>query len=1732
MKEHVCLTTRPSQNIDNTTKTLHRHNGIQLSSKFPKHQDTVYLIRFVMTLWLFIFVLLLLFVAAQSPKPALAGGSMSRIQTIQSTFINQIPLPTPSIASKSPVIGAVVLVPTENDAQITDIDPVVDGPVARAGVAGTVVQRINCGSVASFTDDMGMTWEPDSLNKYFDRGKIYSNFSIPISNTKNDWLYQTERTANGTVTYNIPVISKGAYSVELHFAEIYFDKANRRLFDIVIEGQAVTTKYDVWKRAGGKGIAIVEVYAPIIVADHLVTIQFVTVWNQIKISAIVIRYMNDSTLVPRCSPNAPVPTTIVTPVRSPSSSIQFPQNIDAPNVHIQVPTVPVVSLPIKLPVLMPMVVTAPMNAPTTEPKIPLVGIVPSLTQDPMRTPILTFVPVPVSDHPVTNPLLTTTAPTSVDIPESGPTVPFIVPVKRLEPTSSPVETPSITSPPTAPTPLNSPVLVPTSPVIVSPATGPALGSPTIYVPINATPVISPDYGESPVIISPTEAPILMPSISSLPTNVITSPAPFSPPFIPPAVSPIFAPEGFTGIRINCGGETYIDTDGNTWEADTFNSFFNGGYSYSDTKLPIQGTLDGTIYQSERTGTGIVSYTIGNLPFGYLVVKLHFAEIYWNSADARLFDIYIEGVKVAAQYDVWSKANGQGIAVVETFNAQATQNEITITFNTILDQMKVSAIEIIPLVPLNPVSVSPSVSPRATSFPTGIFEGVYINSGGSTYTDTLGNLWEADIYYSGGYSSSNFGLSILETDDDILYQSERAGSGIVSYSIPSLPIGIYEVKLHFAELYQDAASLRLFDISIEGNIVAANFDIWAEAGGKGVAIVATYKIEVIDGILSIDLIAKLDESKISGICVHSTRDPTSTPSLPFEPMTSFQPVHISQSPSRPQSSPPLPLLPSSESSEPSVTKTIFVFQNIFINCGAGPYNDSIGRSWEGDIYYNNGYAASNLGLPITNTIDDFIYQTERTGSGSLLYEIPVPVGEYRVELHFAEIYWDAGKSRLMDIKLQDSIVATSFDVWTTAGGKGKRIVLEYTVLVESKYLKIEFDAKLDQYTISGMVVQRQGDHLAHAVAGGPYAAVDIDCDGFGVVSVDAFQSHTHGLGLVLTKFVWRFNGEIVALTQQANLTIPVGSHTITLVVEDDGGNSADTFATVQIFDLGFPFIDNLSPSSGDVFGGTEVMIHGSGFNWTQNDILVQFGDKDLKGSDIVVIDEFNIKINGVPGGPAGMSVQVVVKSPIATSNPKTFTYYTGVPIEFTYGELVTEYGPTTITVGPDGILYVGTLGGDLLKIALDDDLNVISFLRSSVVNSIEGGGRSIMGIAFDPLDVGVNPKVYVSHSYLFHGSCEHSAGLGINGKMSVVSGANLDTIEDIVTGLPVSDHDHAPNGIHFGDNGEMYMMIGGNTNAGVPGGLSGCGEQKENFFSGACLKFDLKRSDFDGFIEYDAVSGNVTKGVGVEVFAPGFRNPWDVVLHSNGYLYSTDNGPNKDYGKKSVDCDNFGLDPDFPDELNVLLEDEYYGHANRKRGEDDHRQCMYFGLDTPSIAGVRRAPLLTFPPSSDGIVEWETEHFNGQLRGNLIVGQFVGVLWRVILSQDGLSAPNGPIVLDPQGGLDVTQGPDGTLFVADVGAGKVTYLIPDEAPSLVTVVKASWPRRGPLSGGNVLTVYGELLTLGGNPKVSVGGSSCFIIAFTETKVKCIIPSGFGKVDVILTSGSFNSTLHTGYRYISG
>ena len=87
------------------------------------------------------------------------------------------------------------------------------------------------------------------------------------------------------------------------------------------------------------------------------------------------------------------------------------------------------------------------------------------------------------------------------------------------------------------------------------------------------------------------------------------------------------------VRINAGGNAFVDSLGQSWEADTH---FVGTSAVFSTAQPISGTTDDPLYQSERYGQNF-GYQIP-VANGTYEVDLHFAEIFWTSAGQRVFDV--------------------------------------------------------------------------------------------------------------------------------------------------------------------------------------------------------------------------------------------------------------------------------------------------------------------------------------------------------------------------------------------------------------------------------------------------------------------------------------------------------------------------------------------------------------------------------------------------------------------------------------------------------------------------------------------------------------------------------------------------------------------------------------------------------------------------------------------------------------------------------------------------------------------------------------------------------------------------------------------------------------------------------------------------------------------------------------------------------------------------------------
>lgn len=144
----------------------------------------------------------------------------------------------------------------------------------------------------------------------------------------------------------------------------------------------------------------------------------------------------------------------------------------------------------------------------------------------------------------------------------------------------------------------------------------------------------------------------------------------------------------------------------------------------------------------------------------------------------------------------------------------------------------------------------------------------------------------------------------------------------------------------------------------------------------------------------------------------------------------------------------------------------------VNCGGGAFVDSAGHFWEADRYFEGG---STFGVSdsIVGTGNQSLYNTERWGDpaqGNLRYVFNVREGEYKIRLHFAEI-WDsafvAGK-RVFDVNVNGQAAAMELDVYARAGARTP-LVIEYAAIPNEGRIAVEFFGKIHHAKVSGIEI---------------------------------------------------------------------------------------------------------------------------------------------------------------------------------------------------------------------------------------------------------------------------------------------------------------------------------------------------------------------------------------------------------------------------------------------------------------------------------------------------------------------------------------------------------------------------------------------------------------------------------------------------------------------------------------
>src|SRR5829696_7770279 len=302
---------------------------------------------------------------------------------------------------------------------------------------------------------------------------------------------------------------------------------------------------------------------------------------------------------------------------------------------------------------------------------------------------------------------------------------------------------------------------------------------------------------------------------------------------------------------------------------------------------------------------------------------------------------------------------------------------------------------------------------------------------------------------------------------------------------------------------------------------------------------------------------------------------------------------------------------------------------------------------------------------------------------------------------------------------------------------------------------------------------------------------------------------------------------------------------------------------------------------------------------------------------------------------------------------------------------TSTQPTSLQFGPDGRLYVAQQDG-LIKIYTvkrngANDYAVTATQTITKIKSIPNhndAGTSNTSVT-SRLVTGIlvrgtreNPVIYVTSSDPRKNDASLDTNSGVLSQLRWTG--SIWRKVDLVRGLPHGHGYHSTNGLQLDPStNTLYVAQGGNTNMGAPSNHFGL--LPEYALSAAILKVDLDAissppydlptlddEDRPGNPDAnDPFGGNAGKnqaklvpGGPVQVYEPGFRNPYDLLIATSGKMYTIDNSSNYGQGDVPVNegsagvCTNDPNEPGMnqPESLHLVKGPSYYGgHPNPTRG---------------------------------------------------------------------------------------------------------------------------------------------------------------------------------------------------------
>ncbi len=388
---------------------------------------------------------------------------------------------------------------------------------------------------------------------------------------------------------------------------------------------------------------------------------------------------------------------------------------------------------------------------------------------------------------------------------------------------------------------------------------------------------------------------------------------------------------------------------------------------------------------------------------------------------------------------------------------------------------------------------------------------------------------ADADFAGGGTQTQAGAVIStagvpDAAPPALYQSER--DGVFSYTVGGLKAGAnYTLRLHFAEFAFANPGQRVFNVSVNGALALANFDIVAASGGPNRAVVESFTAQAnSQGQVTAGFITGLEnQPKLSGIEVVQ-------PGTGSTPVITAQPAGVSVAAGQTASfavqvagSGPYSYswyrngvlvggangaaytTPATQASDAGALFQVIVtaasgeavdsvvvplsvtgpgLDVVAINAGASVPT----ANFAADMDFQGGAAHYNQDTPISvagvaNAAPEQVYRSSRQGASTYLIGGLTPLATYPVRLHFAELYWPAQGGRVFNVAINNTVVLPDFDIFKQAGGEDIAVVEAETATAdENGNITISLsNGPADQPSISAIEVVAPGaaPAVAHA-----------------------------------------------------------------------------------------------------------------------------------------------------------------------------------------------------------------------------------------------------------------------------------------------------------------------------------------------------------------------------------------------------------------------------------------------------------------------------------------------------------------------------------------------------------------------------------------------------------------------------------------------------------------------------